>query len=313
MTLQALASMVPALVFMLEGAAALLRGRQQRCPPGQAGDRVHAAVFMLGWVMWMSLVVPWFRTIRVVKYLAVTLAVLAALANLGLARWIIACKGYNRGSFMTRVYAWLGAGLAALSLWAYLPGPAPAASLPLPLDSGPWYVVQGGPTGLTNHHAGATGQRHGVDLVLLGRDGRSFSGDQRDNRSYHAFGRQVLAPVAGEVVEAVDGLPDRLPGQIEHHDPLGNHVILETRGGIRLVFAHLRQGTVSVTKGQCLEAGQLLGEVGNSGRSSEPHLHLHAMVWSDGGWTGVPFYLNGQLPRRSRVFYGNWASSAPTR
>ena len=56
---------------------------------------------------------------------------------------------------------------------------------------------------------------------------------------------------------------------------LGNHVILRC-GGAEIVFAHMREGSVTVAPGDRVSVGDRVGEVGNSGASTEPHLHIHA-------------------------------------
>ncbi|MDH6577065.1 M23 family metallopeptidase [Kitasatospora sp. MAP5-34] len=141
---------------------------------------------------------------------------------------------------------------------------------------GSWYVVQGGGRGL-NHHFGLAEQRGALDLVRVGpagTRGRSQSPEQR-LESYRAYGEKVYAPCAGRVVAAVDGIEDQEPGVIRYVPAYGNHVHIDT-GDAVVKLAHLRSGTVTVTVGQQIEAGCLLGEVGNSGNTTEPHLHIHA-------------------------------------
>ncbi|MFB7666545.1 M23 family metallopeptidase [Kitasatospora sp. NPDC056138] len=138
---------------------------------------------------------------------------------------------------------------------------------------GSWYVCQGGGRYL-NHHVDVPEQRGAVDLLQVGRSG-SYRGDPRELTSYHAYGAEVFAPCDGWVVAAVDGLADQVPGVIRYGPLYGNHVFIDT--GTELVkLAHLLPGSVAVTVGQEVGAGQLLGRIGNSGNSSEPHLHLHA-------------------------------------
>jgi murein DD-endopeptidase MepM/ murein hydrolase activator NlpD len=66
----------------------------------------------------------------------------------------------------------------------------------------------------------------------------------------------------------------------------------------RLFLCHLTEGSVAVTEGQPVSAGDVLGLVGNSGRSTEPHLHLHA-VGPDG--TAMPLLIEGKAPWRGRL------------
>ncbi|MFD8815379.1 M23 family metallopeptidase, partial [Streptomyces sp. NPDC059627] len=149
-----------------------------------------------------------------------------------------------------------------------------ALSRPLrfPLE-GAWYVVQGGGPAV-NHHARVPEQRAALDLVALGRYGtRTRPG--RDLTAYAAYGRPVLSPCDGRVVSAAEGVADQRPGEIRYQPPYGNHVFLDTGREI-VKLAHLRPGSVTVAEGDTVRAGQVLGEVGNSGNSTEPHLHLHA-------------------------------------
>ncbi|MEV5880003.1 M23 family metallopeptidase [Streptomyces sp. NPDC052101] len=151
--------------------------------------------------------------------------------------------------------------------------------LRFPLTGPGWYITQGGGRFL-NHHRTVAAQRGAIDLVKTGPNGTNtgrfrFLVPSRDLNSYHAYGQPVLAPCSGSVVTAVDGVADQPAGRV-HYGPLyGNHVVIDT-GHEHVVLAHLRPGTVSVTAGDVVRVGQLLGEVGNSGRSTEPHLHIHA-------------------------------------
>jgi hypothetical protein len=107
----------------------------------------------------------------------------------------------------------------------------------------------------------------------------------------HGWSTPVYAPVDGTVVVAADGWPDReqlslipdtiglvVPADVEDADDLrpfaGNHVVIEADGGYFVLLAHLRQGSIQVSRGDRVAAGDQLGEIGNSGRTLEPHLHL---------------------------------------
>jgi murein DD-endopeptidase MepM/ murein hydrolase activator NlpD len=155
------------------------------------------------------------------------------------------------------------------------PGAGRDVGLRLPL-AGTWWVYWGGPSELQNYHAVTPGQRHAYDLVKWRRGGTA-RGDGTSNRDYFAFGRRVLAPADGVVVEALDGVRDNRPlVELENPAaPAGNHVLIALGGERYVLLGHLRQGSVRVQPGQRVRAGQRLGRVGNSGNSSEPHLHVH--------------------------------------
>lgn len=160
-----------------------------------------------------------------------------------------------------------------------------------PLE-GTWYVVQGGGR-MLNHHAQVPEQRGALDLVALGPRGtRTRPG--RDLTAYAAYGRPVRSPCDGRVISAADTVQDQQPGEIRYQPPYGNHVFLDTGREI-VKLAHLRPGSVTVAKGDIVRAGQLLGEVGNTGNTTEPHLHIHAErdgIGLDLEFTGVPGRLH---------------------
>ncbi|MFD4880189.1 M23 family metallopeptidase [Streptomyces sp. NPDC058420] len=138
---------------------------------------------------------------------------------------------------------------------------------------GTWYIVQGGGRVL-NHHAQVPEQRGALDLVALGTLGtRTRRG--RDLGAYAAYGSPVHSPCDGRVTSAADTVQDQKPGEIRYQPPYGNHVFIDTGREI-VKLAHLRPGSVTVAKGDTVHAGQLLGEVGNTGNTTEPHLHIHA-------------------------------------
>ena len=160
-----------------------------------------------------------------------------------------------------------------------------------PLE-GTWYVVQGGGR-ILNHHARVPEQRGALDLVALGPRGtRTRPGS--DLAAYAAYGRPVRSPCDGRVISAADTVQDQQPGEIRYQPPYGNHVFLDTGREI-VKLAHLRPGSVTVAKGDIVRAAQLLGEVGNTGNTTEPHLHIHAErdgIGLDLEFTGVPGRLH---------------------
>jgi hypothetical protein len=170
--------------------------------------------------------------------------------------------------------------------------------LRLPFD-GRWWVVEGPRPEIGAHHLAASDQRHAYDFAIR-RDGGTHRGDGRENADYWCWGRPVLAPAGGTVVTARDGVPDnRRPGvDTNIREAAGNHVILDLGGGEYALLGHLRNGSVLVRAGQRVRAGQPLGRCGNSGNSSEPHLHLHLQdrpEFRPGGPTGLPIRFRRHL------------------
>lgn len=124
-------------------------------------------------------------------------------------------------------------------------------------------------------------ERFAVDWVRIGGDGKTFSGAENDNRSYHAYNADILAVADGKVVATKDGIPENTPTSPKMAvpitlDTIGGNFVMEDIGNGRYAFyAHLIPGTLTVHPGDQIRAGQLVGKLGNSGNSSEPHLHFH--------------------------------------
>ena len=181
-----------------------------------------------------------------------------------------------------------------------------------PLHAGTYYVGQGGGSTLLNYHGSqVAAQRYALDILRLGTMGRRATGLYPDRLSAYAiYGDTVLSPVTGLVVLAVDGFPDLIPPSMDRKHPAGNHVVVR-RDSVYVVLAHLQRGSIRVSAGDSVIAGRPVALVGNSGNTSEPHLHIHAV----GGppavtnvdsllfhGTAVPLRFNGRFLVRNDRF-----------
>jgi murein DD-endopeptidase MepM/ murein hydrolase activator NlpD len=86
----------------------------------------------------------------------------------------------------------------------------------------------------------------------------------------------LLAPVDGVVTSVIDGHADQQIGSVDRDHEAGNHIVVEISDGQYILLAHIRQGSIQVAVGDRVSAGQVLAEVGNSGGSTEPHIHIQA-------------------------------------
>jgi len=162
--------------------------------------------------------------------------------------------------------------------------------LHLPFE-GEWTVVWGGRTVPQNHHAVTVDQRFALDLVVT-IDGASHRSKGEANADYHCWGRPILAPGPGLVVVASDGLRDNTPGEMDRRQPPGNHVVIDHMNGEYSFLAHLRKGSVGTRAGREVDTGDPIGECGNSGSSSEPHLHYHLQDTPEfGAGEGLPAHF----------------------
>ena len=197
--------------------------------------------------------------------------------------------------------------------WRSRAVPPAVVNLAFPLGAGRYLVVNGGSGSSTNAHLETLdaseprfrqwrGQSYGVDLVQLDGLGLRAKGlHPADPRAYRIYGARVLAPCAGRVVLAVDGLPDMRVPETDREHMAGNHVLLRCADADVLI-GHLSPGSVQVRVGDAVAAGVWLGAVGNSGNTGEPHLHVHAQrpgpVRAPIGGDPLPIVFDGHFPVR---------------
>jgi murein DD-endopeptidase len=180
-----------------------------------------------------------------------------------------------------------------------------AVAISPPLRGDHWLAANG-PSNTSGHrqalipidgHA-AISQRFAIDWVQLRDDGKTFQGDEKDNKNYLAYGHEAYAVADGIVSEVKDGIPQNVPGINSRAVPItletvgGNHVIIDIGGGNFAFYAHLQPGSLRVKLGDHVRRGQVVGLVGNSGNSTEPHLHFHIENGSSPlGAEGLPYSL----------------------
>ncbi len=195
----------------------------------------------------------------------------------------------------------IGVGLLAYALTGFLHGPA--VDLFPPLAGGRFVVGQGGNNPILNYHNAYAPQRFALDILALDGFGRRAAGIEPENlEDYVIYGTPVIAPCAGTVVEAVNDSPEMAIGETNAAQPAGNHVVISCEG-VDLTLAHMRPGTVTVAAGDTVEVGRRLGEVGNSGNTTEPHLHIHAVPAGTGTeGEGVPLTFGTRFLVRNATF-----------
>lgn len=183
--------------------------------------------------------------------------------------------------------------------------PEPALEVAFPLRQGIYVVGHGGSHPSLNYHNKSASQRYALDiskLNFLSMRALGFGPPALDR--YAIFGDTLYSPCDATVRSTVDGLPDQTPPRSDGAHPAGNHVELEAHG-VRIFLAHMRRGSVKVRPGERVRTGDPLGEVGNSGNTTEPHLHIHAVrggtSLSDG--VGVPLTFRGRFLVRNDLIW----------
>ena len=198
--------------------------------------------------------------------------------------------------------------------------------------AGRWLARNSPARRIPSHGTDLLGERYAIDFIGVDERGRSAAvrdwgtlfGTEPAER-FVGFGRPILAPADGIVVAAHDGEPDHearrsqlslVPYALGQASRLragvpaiaGNHVVIALADGAGFVaLVHLRSGSVRVVAGDGVWVGQPLAQCGNSGNSTQPHVHLQVMddldlagatglamrfrdylVWPPGGRAAVP-------------------------
>ncbi|TQS71157.1 M23 family metallopeptidase [Ornithinibacillus gellani] len=138
-----------------------------------------------------------------------------------------------------------------------------------------WFVFWGGTNNLVNYHYDYENQRYAYDFIIMQGDS-SYDGNPALNESYYAFGKAYLAPADGTVVAVENDVKDNEPvGKMNEDDLKGNYVIIDHGNSEYSYLVHFKHQSIQVKPGDQVKRGDLLGQVGNSGHSSEAHIHFH--------------------------------------
>jgi hypothetical protein len=181
--------------------------------------------------------------------------------------------------------------------------------LSAPLRGARFYVMGGGANWSVNHHSlfsELPEQRYALDILQVNALGwRAPTLWPRELDLMYVFGADIVAPCNGDVVAIRDGLPNRELMDPDVSNRYGNHVIVLCEGR-SVVLAHMQRGTVGVRVGEPVKTGQKVGEVGNSGSTIEPHLHIHAVEGrsEDGSGVAVPVLIDGRFLIKGATFGG---------
>ncbi len=168
-----------------------------------------------------------------------------------------------------------------------LPAERQVVDIAPPFGPGTYLVAHGGSTGTVNGHLKTLdpsvprfrnwrGQSLALDIFRITPLGWHVDGlHPEDPARYTTFGTPLKAPCSGRIARARDGLPDMPVPRMDADNKAGNFVMIDC-GRAHVVLGHLKQGSVAVSEGERVAVGDDLGRAGNSGNSSEPHLHIHA-------------------------------------
>ncbi|MFY8021528.1 MAG: urea transporter [Bacteroidia bacterium] len=134
---------------------------------------------------------------------------------------------------------------------------------------GSWRISQGHTGNIT--HKGDW--QYAWDFDLIDEESRTYRLPGFTVEDFYCYNIPVFAPAAGQVVKVVDGIKDNDINQVNLKDNWGNSVVIQHSQFLFSKLSHLKAGTLKVYEGEYITKGQLIGHIGNSGRSPEPHLH----------------------------------------
>ncbi|WP_050615265.1 M23 family metallopeptidase [Bacillus testis] len=209
---------------------------------------------------------------------------------------------YRRGQkWSLGIYVILLLFLGLNNVWAFSGFTTDDSPIELgfPLKDGTYYVGQGGNSVQINYHNAYPPQKYALDIVKLNGLGMRAGGIYpKELNRYAIYGEALYSPCSGKIIEARHDLPDLIPPEADSGNPEGNYVNIRCDdGNVNVIIAHMQEGSSSVEVGEMVQQGQDIGFVGNSGNTTEPHLHIHAE--KDG--EGVPIEFDGRFLKRNSL------------
>lgn len=173
----------------------------------------------------------------------------------------------------------------------------------LPLDT-VITVAWGGSTEKINYHVIDPAEKWAYDLMVT-NNGKSFFGDSTKLDNYYCYGLPILSPANGKIVNVINNCQD-MPIGILGGDgyPEGNFITIEVAPNEFLFICHIKPNSIKVKIGDIVSQGQPLGQVGNSGNTSEPHIHIHLQDRNDFIGEGIPLYFHNYITNGKFVAKG---------
>lgn len=246
-----------------------------------------------------------------VRYLFVILFVIVFIKSLFNVEREFFYKLSGFKSFLSSTIYVLFIGLFAYRVFLALHGSnySNPVELAFPLKEGDFYMAHGGTNQLINHHCSVSAQKYAIDILRLNTLGfRANKWLPKELNDFCIFGSMIYSPCDGVILESFDFYDDLKPMVMDSEHPAGNYLAINKKGSeIVVILAHLMKNSLLVKKGDTVKKGQLIARVGNTGNTSEPHLHIHAVLNHTGDFlftaAGVPIIFDNRfLVRNDRVY-----------
>jgi murein DD-endopeptidase MepM/ murein hydrolase activator NlpD len=173
------------------------------------------------------------------------------------------------------------------------PIPAGAVTLELPLKNGTFYVTVSGQT-RTMHTS--VDQKYALDIIRMPKISEWFRFRNTSLEANSTYDTPVYSPCSGNIKKTFDGVADQPIGIASPENSVGNAIIMGCDGGFNVMMAHFKAGTIKVKTGDRVKVGDQIAQIGNSGNSGGPHLHIDAFRFgnSTSDVIPLPIIFNGQ-------------------
>lgn len=163
----------------------------------------------------------------------------------------------------------------------------------LPFE-GEWTVINGGYEKEFSHSWMVPAQRYAYDFVIMDNDGKTHIDDNKELTSYSCYGKNVLAPADGLIVCIGNICGDEKPFadgtmKVMAKDIRGNYILIKHAEKEYGFIGHLQPQSIIVKVGQKVYQGEVIARCGNSGNTSEPHIHFHLQ-------DGINFFISAGIP-----------------
>lgn len=135
-----------------------------------------------------------------------------------------------------------------------------------------WFVSNGGRDPEKNNHIrvdGPQNQQFGYDFR------QKRKGTEKNLEDFGVFGKEVIAPGNGIIVQVIDGSIDVAFGERDRSVGVGNAIIIDHKNGEFSLLCHFKQNSIKVKVGDTVKQGEIVGLCGNTGNTSEPHIHFN--------------------------------------
>ncbi len=181
-------------------------------------------------------------------------------------------------------------------------------NLGFPFKDGIFYTVDAGNSSLTNNHYNNEVQKYAVDFYKLNKYGFRCNGIYPKNLSkYYIYNEPLYSPVDGHIIKVIDGIEDLIPPKRDQISRAGNHIVIKIKNEEDkfLLLGHLKKGSISIKEGDEVKKGKMIARIGNTGRTEEPHLHIHCMQNMKEDYVlkgkGIPITFDGKFLIRNNI------------